>query len=191
MGGILMKRFLACAIAFTSFALELTAAAQEKSTADQDKATKTAENKGIHFDVSGGAIVGRVADVSAYGEQVSVGFDFVARKSVAVQAQAFFVDAHTVGDLGMVWGGFRGDAIWTPVDRFNFGIGADAFYFNLNRVTNSSSVSHPAVGAFGHVGFDVIRFDGGQKLEIAALPEADWLFGAPVLSTAFVADIRF
>jgi hypothetical protein len=186
MGATVMKRFLVFAIALGMVATTWTASAQENDTT-----TKPAENKGLYFAANGGAIFGRVADVSVIGEQVSAGFDLVARRSLAVQAQIFFVDAHTSGDLGMVWGGLRSDILWTTDARFNLGLGADVFYFDLSRVTNTSSVTHPAVGVFAHVGFDVIRFDGGQKFEIAALPEADWLFGAPVLSTAFVADIRF
>jgi hypothetical protein len=186
-----MKRPFIFAVALIVCSVATSAIAQEKDVAKSgDNAAKTVKKPQLHLEAESGPLVGQVADVSLFGADVAVGFHLVANHSLSVDAKLFYAGASTSGGLGFHWGGARSTLMLTP-GRFRIGAGVDLLYFGMERVTENSALTHPGVGAHAHFGFDIIELDGGHALEVFAQPEANWLFGAPLLTGSLELAARF
>jgi hypothetical protein len=171
-------------------AFSIVCATSVQASAQEQDATKPSKTPKLHVEAQSGPIVGRVADVAFFGADVGAGLVVAASDSVSFDAEFFYAGATTDAGLGVHWGGARTTLMWTP-SRFRIGAGVDLLYFGMERVTENSALTHPGFGAHGHLGFDVIELDGGHALEIFAQPEANWLFGAPLLNASLELAARF
>ena len=186
-----MKSFYVFAIALALGSIATSAAAQEKDAAQSESlAEKPPKKTELHFQLESGPVIGSFADVSFFGADVGAGLHVAPNHLVAFDAELFYAGATSNGGLGFHWGGARTTFLWTP-SRLRIGAGADLLYFGMERVTENSALTHPGVGVHAHVGFDIIELDGGHALELFVQPEANWLFGVPLLTGSVELAARF
>jgi hypothetical protein len=158
---------------------------------EPDKSAPSLPRK-FEIEANGGPVYGVLIDIPSWGGRVSAGIAIPLRTNVAGVAEVFYARTTSEDGLQMQWGGASSSVFWTPW-RLRIGGGFDLLYFDLARASHSGdpSLTHPGVGVHAHLGFDVIQFDEHHAIEMAAAPEADWLFGVPLYSTTLTLAARF
>ena len=145
----------------------------------------------VHLSLEGGATFASFGGVAFSGYEIGAGVLFAPAPHLSVGVLARYLDTRSDAGLHLRWGSVvSGDILWTPW-RMRIGGGTDLLYFVLPRVTEDARLGHPGVGLHGHVGIDILEGGPGHGLEIAAIPAADWFFGASLTSVTLVAAVRW